>query len=115
MIGGLGLDALDGGGADDLLIGGRTAHDGNRTALDALMAEWGRAPVAYALRIRHLKGEVTGGLNGGYRLRTTPLATVFTDGVANRLTGGDGLDWFWAIPGETVLDLDTGGTEVRSP
>lgn len=119
LIGGLGIDTLDGGAGDDILIGGTTAHDDSRAALDALMAEWGRSTMAYALRVKHLQGECAGGLNGSYRLTAvtaTPptAATVFSDALVNSLTGGTGLDWFWAFPLDRLIDPN-GGVERRSP
>jgi Ca2+-binding RTX toxin-like protein len=85
LIGGLGLDTLVGGAGDDLLIGGTTSHDGNRAALDAIMAEWTSA-ATYATRVGHLLGTITipPGLSGTTRLNNT---TVFDDHLANSLTG----------------------------
>jgi hypothetical protein len=108
LIGGLGADVLDGGPGEDLLIGGTTSHDGNLTALDALMAEWTRTDLPYAARIAHLQSG--GGLNGTTVLNT---ATVFDDGVADTLTGGGGLDWFFLKNlSDLATDLNSGGIET---
>src|SRR5262249_35715113 len=95
-----------GGGGEDILIGGTTAYDrdeGNREAMippasfAAIMAEWTRTDLAgtplqvYQQKINHLMNG--GGPNGPYRLNAT---TVSSDGVANTLTGGADLDWFFA-------------------
>jgi hypothetical protein len=40
-----------------------------------------------------------GGLTGSYVLNAT---TVSDDGVADTLTGGAGLDWFWAGSQDTT-------------
>jgi hypothetical protein len=42
---------LHGDGSDDILIGGTTDFDGNLTALDAILAEWGRTGTDYNTRI----------------------------------------------------------------
>src|SRR5262245_5958783 len=48
LIGGLGADILHGGGGDNILIGGTTNYNGNLSALNAVMAEWGRTDADYA-------------------------------------------------------------------
>jgi Ca2+-binding RTX toxin-like protein len=100
LIGGLGADVIDGGADDDIVIGGYTAYDVNPTALDAIMREWTRTDLdvlgpqqSYKARIDHLQ---SGGLNGAYVLKSSKgNGTVFNDGFADVLTGGDGLDWFF--------------------
>jgi hypothetical protein len=94
LIGGLGSDTLLGGADDDVLIGGTTAYDANNAALVALHAEWVRTDRTYAQRVADLFDG--GGLNGSYWLCVGRLTTVYDDGAANTLTGGDGLDWFFA-------------------
>jgi Ca2+-binding RTX toxin-like protein len=97
LIGGDGADQLIGNGGDDILIGGRTAFDANDAALAAVMAEW-TSSRSYADRVANLRGLGTGlRINGDYFLKTSgPDATVFDDGSADILTGGAGLDWFFA-------------------
>jgi Ca2+-binding RTX toxin-like protein len=108
LIGGEGADALSGSGGDDILIAGRTAYDDQPDALRAIMAEWTRTDAAYADRVERLR---TGG-DGGGRNGTVLLnaETVLDDGVKDALTGGPGLDWFFA----GVLDKVTGrqATEI---
>jgi len=36
---------------------------------------------------------------------------VFDDGSADTLTGGQGQDWFFQSTGDTITDLNNGGTE----
>jgi uncharacterized delta-60 repeat protein len=104
LIGGDGIDLLTGGAGADVLIGGTTVHDGNLTALDAIVAEW-TSGSSYTLRLKHLQGTLAGGKNGNYRLNAT---TVFNDALApDALTGGQGLDWFVVSLGDT-LDLMAG-------
>jgi hypothetical protein len=74
--------------AADLLIGGPTAHDGIDVSWKLISNEWISART-YAERIRRLSG----GLFGLPRLDGT---TVFADSSADMLTGGGGLDWFFA-------------------
>jgi len=60
---------------------------------------------------------VTGGLNGtNYLKATSPGQTVFNDTGADRLTGGNGSDWFLLnTTGGGVLDTsDRNGSEVAT-
>ena len=73
LIGGLGADQFDGGAGDDILIGGYTVYDSNTTALLALLQEWTRTDVEFAIRINHLRNG--GGLNGS-QLNTATVADM---------------------------------------
>jgi Ca2+-binding RTX toxin-like protein len=108
LMGGAGADVLRGGGGEDLLVADWTSYDGNVAALDLLMREWSRADVPAATRRAHLQGTLGGGLNLGYQLTG---ATVHPDGAADKVTGGLGVDWFFALIGE-ITDRDRGGIEV---
>jgi Ca2+-binding RTX toxin-like protein len=99
LIGGAGQDTLTGGSGDDILIGGTTAYDANTTALLAIMKEWKQRSVSYADRIAYIRGTKSGGLNGNFFFSSS---TVSDDGVADTLTGGAGLDWFWAGTQDTT-------------
>jgi hypothetical protein len=104
----LGADVLNGGGGDDILIGCQTAYDNDVAALSAVMSEW-RSNGAYTTRVGHLTGP-TGGLNGTTFLNSS---TVFDDGISDTMTGGTGLDWFFARLGSDVItDLNSGGPEL---
>ena len=111
MIGGQDADSLDGGNDDDLEIGGATAYDANVAALDAILNEWASSST-YAIRINNLL--IGGGLSGGTCGRLGAGRTVFDDGVADTLTGGTGLDWFFQGIGDAITDLNTGGPETVS-
>jgi Ca2+-binding RTX toxin-like protein len=112
LIGGDGLDTLRAEGGEDLLIGGRTSHDANLAALDAIMAEWSRTDRSYSLRIDHLTGAVGGGSNGSVRLNAS---TVRDDaGAADILEGGSLVDWFFEDQNDQITDRNTGGTETVS-
>jgi ELWxxDGT repeat protein len=93
LIGGLGADTLTAGSAGDIVIGGTTSYDGDLTALAYIMAEWGRTDVGAATRVGQLNGSLSGGLNGSYLLNS---AAVFDDSATDVLTGGAGVDWFFA-------------------
>jgi uncharacterized delta-60 repeat protein len=101
LIGGDGADVLSGGGGEDVLIAGRTAFDADKTALDALMAEWNSGR-DYLTRVANLRGtgsgpDFAGRLNGNFFLVAEgPGATVFDDNAADRLSGNGGRDWFFA-------------------
>jgi hypothetical protein len=57
------------------------------------MAEWDRTDVSYTTRVKQLNGSQSGGLNASYFLKNT---TVFDDKTTDVLTGGAGMDWFFA-------------------
>jgi Ca2+-binding RTX toxin-like protein len=92
LIGGEGRDLLTGLGGDDLLIGGSTAHDVAEEALVQILAEWTSAN-SYSARIARLR-------SGAGGLPKLDASTVLDDGVLDLLHGGDGLDWFFAGPGD---------------
>ena len=81
LIGGLGKDRLVGNDGDDLLIGGWTILDTDYAALNGVMAQW-NAALSYSVRVTNL----------------SPLlnASVREDNAADKLTGSDGTDWFFA-------------------
>ncbi|QDU21299.1 PKD domain-containing protein [Urbifossiella limnaea] len=94
LIGGRGSDLIGGQGADDILIAGYTAFDGNLAALDLVRAEWSSAR-CFSDRVANLSGTGTTGVNGEAVLRATgPTATVFDDAACDLLAGGGGSDWF---------------------
>jgi Ca2+-binding RTX toxin-like protein len=109
LIGGNGKDSLKGGGADDLIIGGFTDFDTNAAALASLLAEWQSAN-AYATRVSNLKNG--GGLNGSNKLVLGAAGTVHDDAAPDTLTGGAGLDWFFANTSE-ITDLLVGQETVN--
>jgi Ca2+-binding RTX toxin-like protein len=104
LIGGSGADSLNGGAGDDILIAGTTMFDANQSALVAIMAEWASAD-SYSVRINVLMN--VGVANGTVKLNTS---TVFGDPTqtVNTLTGGAGLDWFFATSKDNITDRLTG-------
>src|SRR5205085_2848882 len=97
LVGGAGIDKLNDSAlasshlGDDILIGGRTNFDTNRTAINAIMAAWGGAGT-FQERITRLK--TTGvGANQAFKLNSS---TVTDDGQADSLFGGSNSDWFFA-------------------
>jgi Ca2+-binding RTX toxin-like protein len=86
LIAGATYSVLDGGDGEDLLIGGTTAHDADDAALAAIRDYWAGED-DHATRVANL---TTG--NG------VPLldATTVTSHGGTALTGGDGLDLFFA-------------------
>jgi hypothetical protein len=113
LIGGTGSSTITGGSADNILIAGTTTFDANEAALMAILREWQRTDKTYAQRITDLKNG--GGFNG-----TNDLVWGTTvrdnDSAAATLTGGPGLDWFFADLGpggilDHITDLNNGGPE----
>jgi Ca2+-binding RTX toxin-like protein len=106
VIGGTGGDTVHGNNAEDILVAGTLVYANettsalDRTAVDALMAEWRRTDLAYAARISHLNGTTGGGLNGIYRLNAI---TVVDDNEMDILHGDAGLDWFLAGAKDSVI------------
>jgi hypothetical protein len=97
LIGGKGPDQITAGSAGDILIGGYTDYDSssiaNDLALESILAEW-QSSNSYATRISYLKNG--GGLNGSNTLVWN--VTVHDNNRANTLTGGAGLNWYFAGP-----------------
>ena len=110
LIGGLGADILLGSNGDDILIAGTTSYDDNDDALLAILAEW-NAGGKYEKRVANVR-EGAGGLTGtGFRL--VKESTVFSDGSADRLSGGNGRDWFFSDNGQDT-NTDRGSNELRN-
>ena len=109
LIGGTGRDRLIGGSGEDILIGGTTRYDQNDVAMDAILAEWS-SNRSYATRVANLRGTGSGPrLNGFFFLTsggTDP--TVLNDGEFDKLTGSNGLDWFFIGPGDQITDRKNG-------
>jgi hypothetical protein len=100
LIGGKGNDTIKGGSADDIVIGGYTAYDSawHEAALMSILAEWQSAD-SFATRVSSLRSSYN------------PLAfgtTVFDDGGTDKLTGGGGMDWFFAGIHSTISDYQGG-------
>jgi Ca2+-binding RTX toxin-like protein len=124
LAGGSGSDVLDGGGGDDILIGGTIAYFDestgavNQAAIDAVMKEWTRTDLdglgamqSYNTRMGDLRGG--GGLNGSYLLSPAGgNATVFDDLASDTLTGGAGLDWFFANKKQDTITDQAAGEKV---
>jgi hypothetical protein len=126
LIGGLGRDVLiagagqstltagsnpmmpDNGGA--ILIGGTTDYDTNAAALASILAEWSRTDMDYSMRMAHLLGTTTGGLNGNNILTNM---TVHDNHVVDTLTGGSGMDWYFAGMADVIKNQASG--EVVTP
>lgn len=99
LIGGGGSDRLRAGSEDDLLIGGATVHDSDLARLLQILAEW-TSTDSYTTRIDKLR-------NGTGGLPKLDATTVFDDGASDTLRGNQGLDWFFAGPGDVVDALPT--------
>jgi hypothetical protein len=107
LIGGRGSDTLNGGSDSDLLIAGTTTYDTNEAALLLILREWQRPDETYSQRIADLKHG--GGYNGTDKLVWG--TTVKDDLSPDVLTGGPGLDWFFAnlaAGQDTITNLEPG-------
>lgn len=96
LIGGAGSDRLVGGAGDDILIAGSTSLDDDAVGLSSLLDQW-NGTGKYADRVTALNGTGTGLRVGS--------ATITDDGVADKLTGAAGTDWFFTADS---LDKVTG-------
>jgi hypothetical protein len=83
----------------DLLIGGRTSFDDDDLALTAIMGEWRRKDQPYAQRVQDLRTGVPVSAGVVAQLTTT---TVLDDGVADKIAGQGGDDWFWGLASEVT-------------
>lgn len=95
MLGGDGADRIEGNADEDILITGTTSYDAKKPALLALLDEW-TACGNNASRIANITAGT--GLCQDYRLVGGDGATqpVFNDNYVDVLTGGAGIDWFFA-------------------
>jgi Ca2+-binding RTX toxin-like protein len=98
LMGGKGNDTIVGGAADDIVIGCDSPYKQgqNAAALMSILSEWQSAD-SYAVRISKLDSGTFPILGLG--------TTVRDDGSADRLTGGAGMDWFFAGPHASITDL----------
>jgi hypothetical protein len=115
LIGGAGKSTITGGAGDDILIAGTATYDANEKALMAILKEWQRTDRTYAQRISDLRTGGAGTYNGSAKLIWG--TTVLDNDIAPaKLTGGLGLDWFFANLGpggvvDTITDRNNGGAE----
>jgi hypothetical protein len=101
MIAGNNAATLNGGGGDNILIGGTTQFDTDPVALAAVMAEWTRTDEDYATRVDHILNG--GGLNDPYLLNAS---TVTGNGLGNNLLGNGGLNLYFGDLGLDNTDWD---------
>jgi Ca2+-binding RTX toxin-like protein len=113
LIGGQGNSTIVGGTGDDILIAGTTTFDNNTNALMSILKEWQRTDKTYAQRISDLRSG--GGFNGSNKLILG--STVLDNDGASTLTGGGGLNWFFAnLAGgvkDTITDLNKATEQVN--
>jgi Ca2+-binding RTX toxin-like protein len=102
LIGGLGADILLGNNGDDILIAGTTSYDANDEALLALLNEWNLSG-KYDNRLKNLR-EGTGQFLDGTGVHLWKGTTVFNDTSADRLSGGNGRDWFFLDGAKDSID-----------
>ena len=101
LIGGAGLDTLQGGLGEEILIGSTTKYDAKPLALAAIMEQWG-LDTSFLQRQANLTEGIT--VPGNPKLgliqlvpkdKTHPKGTVLDDKSADQLFGGLGDDWFF--------------------
>jgi Ca2+-binding RTX toxin-like protein len=103
LIGGSGLSTLQAGSGGDILIGGATDYDTNAAALASVLAEWNSSN-SYATRITHLTN------GGGLNIVLLNSSTVHSNGLADKLYGGAGMDWYFAGMMDVIFNRTTGET-----
>jgi Ca2+-binding RTX toxin-like protein len=87
LIGGADLDSLYGQEGEDLLIGATTAYDYDFVKLRALALAWSAAS-PYAARVEQIEDDA-------FAAHLSSNGTVFDDGIADAIFGGDSQDWFF--------------------
>ena len=101
IIGGTDADQLFGDGSNDLLIGGTTAFDDDRDALDSIAAVWSSGN-SYSSRVDAL----IAGVGDDSTIRLVDGDTVLGEsGVSDFLQGGNSSDWFFADDDDQIDDL----------
>jgi hypothetical protein len=102
LIGGLGSDVLRGGGGEDILTGGLMQFDFTPAVFAPIMSEWTRTDATFDIRLRHLIGLDSGGLNGSVIL--TP-GNMLDDRTRDSLFGELDQDWFFGNESGIGFDL----------
>jgi Ca2+-binding RTX toxin-like protein len=105
LIGGTGPARLVGGDNGNIEIAGHTAYDDNLQVLRLILAEWVRTDETYAQKLAHIRGSVSGGLNGSAHFNAS---TVTKRQAGDILFGGAGLDWFCVAHRSEIKDLQPG-------
>jgi len=110
LIGGKGLDTLQGGPGEEILIGSTTKYDGKAPALAAIMEEWA-LDTDFSLRQTHLTEGIRVPDNPKLGLiqlvrkdKSHPKGTVLDDNAVDQLLGGPGSDWLFAFGTEVPND-----------
>jgi hypothetical protein len=99
----LGLDILNGGDGEDILIAGRTTSDSSLPGLNTLRTAWVSTDT-YEGRIASLR---TGFGSPEVSLQST--INVLNDGGEDDvLLGGDDFDWFFRALDDVIIDLFAG-------
>jgi hypothetical protein len=110
LIGGPGGANITGGPSGNIVISGSTVYDTQPnplTAYAAIMSEWTSSD-GYKVRVRDIRGG--GGLNGNVILNPS---TVFDDSIADTLTGGTGLNFYFLNEKQdTITDPKKPGVET---
>jgi CSLREA domain-containing protein len=111
IIDGGGADALTAGGGDDILIAGTTIYDRNAAALNALLATWASSALSYNQRVAALLNGVSYTDGSGTHVAALDADTTVTQpggSGGSTLTGGGGLDWFFAAVTDTINNRKKG-------
>ncbi len=98
-----GLDRLNGGNGDDILIAGVLASGTTLAKLIHIRTEW-TSTNSYSTRIANLRAGV-----GASVASLKAKVNVLNDpGEDDALTGGTGSDWFFGSLDDVITDLVTG-------
>jgi Ca2+-binding RTX toxin-like protein len=95
LIGGGGADTLDGGTGDNILIAGTTDYDDSVATLSAILMLWTTSD-SYVDRVSSVRAYLQGG-----------VTVHHDDSSVCTLTGGPGMDWFWARTTGPTPDIIT--------
>jgi Ca2+-binding RTX toxin-like protein len=103
LLGGSGSDTISGGTGQDILFNGTTTFDNDGTTQNLILTFWANTAVSFATRVSELRAGTTG-VTG---MPTLDSTNVFNDTSSDTLTGGGGLDWFFAKLSGTAADSIT--------
>ncbi|MDB5391701.1 MAG: repeat protein, partial [Planctomycetaceae bacterium] len=88
---GAGADTLDGGAGEDLLFAMPVTFEANRPEIDALFTAWNNPALDFTARVAQLRGGIA-------NVPKIDTGIIHSEKLADTLTGGAGLDWFFANP-----------------
>ncbi|MBY0461352.1 MAG: hypothetical protein K2V38_28885 [Gemmataceae bacterium] len=110
LAGGTGSDVLDGGAGNDILFDGDVKGKTTQTIINLPGGGVLISTTTESLRqvINDYNPDAAPGAVGSYENISSRIVVTADTAGADRLTGGDGVDWFWTQTPSEIVDLAPG-------